>query len=208
MRRIRALIYLSTALVVLAACSHTTPVAGPPPAASAQSASAPATGPAANSAGGGGSIPNPGAVAGQLDVSKLCAAVPQADVQKLFKATAPAVTANPLECDWGAGGVTVDIYFNDPTKHYLSDLFGSSPTPLAGVGDFAEWSQPVPGETVPFVGCHRGTTSITVSPGLDVDQTTLTYTGSDPFYKVDPASAAQYAAEEGAICTALFTAGA
>jgi hypothetical protein len=44
---------------------------------------------------------------GPLDVSKLCAAVPHSDVQKLFKAPAPAVVSNPGECDWGSatGGV-------------------------------------------------------------------------------------------------------
>ena len=59
---------------------------------------------------------------------------------------------------------------------------GSGTSPPSG-------GRPVPGATVPDVGCHRGTTSITITPGLDVDQTTLTYTGSDPFYKIDPGSA-------------------
>jgi hypothetical protein len=143
-----------------------------------------------------------------LDVSKLCAAVPQADIQKLFKATAPAVVANPGECDWGAGGVTVDIYFNDANKKFYSDG-GVSPAtanPLPGVGDLAQWAEAVPGMTVPFVVAHKGTTSISVTPSLDVDQTTMSYTGSSPFFKVSKAAAAEYAAEEGQICNDLFAA--
>jgi hypothetical protein len=208
MRRIRVLLCLSTAAIMLAACSHNVPAARPTPASGPAPAAgpAPASGTAAADTGGNSPAANLGG--GQLDVSKLCAAVPQADVQKLFKATAPAVTVNPLECDWGAGAITVDIYAGDPTKKYLTDLFGSSATPLSGIGDFAEWAQPVPGATVPNTGCHRGTTSITVTAGLNVDETTLSYTGSDPFYTIDPASAAGYATLEGALCTDMFNAGA
>ena len=205
MRRTRFALAVLTTAVLLAACSHNTPtssVSAGSPAGATTSASAPI-------AGIGSGVPGAiaSAVAGQLDVSKLCAAVPQADVQKLFKATAPSVTANPLECAWGPS-MTVDIYANDPAKKYLQDLFGSSPTQLSGLKFSAEWSEPVEDATVPDVGCSNGKTSITVSPGLDVDQTTLTYTGSDPFFKVDPASAAQYATEEAALCGDLYQAGA
>jgi hypothetical protein len=138
----------------------------------------------------------------------LCAAVPQADIQKLFKAPAPAVVANPGECDWGSGGITVDIYFNDANKQFYSNGAISTATakPLAGVGDLAQWQQPVPGATVPFLVAHKGSTTVSVSPGLDVSQTTMTYTGSSPFFKIPSASAAQYAAEEGQICNDIFAA--
>lgn len=195
MPRTRTLIALLPMIAVLGACSPSIPTAGP--------AAAAAGSPAA--AGPGGVL---GGIGGQMDVSKLCAAVPHDHVQRLFKDTAPSVTSNPLECDWGAGDLTVDIYFNDPSSKYLNDLFGPSSTRLPGVGDFAEWSQPVVGATVPFVGCHQGTTSITVTPGLDVDKTTLTFSGRPPIYRVDPASAAKYADDEAALCADLFTAGA
>jgi hypothetical protein len=145
---------------------------------------------------------------GPLDVSKLCAAVPQADVQKLFKATAPTFAAYPGECNWGNGAITVDIFFNDGNKKLYSGGGVSTATAkmLPGVGDLAQWAQPVPGQTVPFVVAHKGTTSISVSPGLDVDQTTMSYTGSSPFFKVSNASAEQYAAAEGQICNDLFAA--
>jgi hypothetical protein len=144
---------------------------------------------------------------GPLDVSKLCAAVPVADVQKLFKATAPSVSAYPGECNWG-GGITVDIYFNDVSKQFYNGggISVSTAKPLSGVGDVAQWSQPVPGMTAPFMAAQKGTTTISVSAGLDVDQTTMPYTGSAPFFKVTAASAAQYAAEEGQICNDLFAA--
>jgi hypothetical protein len=145
---------------------------------------------------------------GPLDVSKLCAAVPPADIQKLFKATAPAVVAYPGECNWGAGGITVDIFFNDANKKFYSNGGVSTATAktLPGVGDLAQWAQAVPGMTVPFVVAHKGTTSISVTASLDVDQTTMSYTGSSPFFKVSNAAAAQYAAEEGQICNDLFAA--
>lgn len=141
---------------------------------------------------------------GPLDVSKQCAAVSQPDVQKLFKATAPAVTVNPGECDWGGGALTVDIYSDDPTRKYLANLFAATAKPLSGVGDYAVWAQPVDGRTVPNVGCHNGSTTVTITAGLDVDKTTLTYTGTGPIFTVDPASAQIYAGEEGRICTDVF----
>jgi hypothetical protein len=145
---------------------------------------------------------------GPLDVSKLCAAVPQADVQKLFKAPAPAVVANPGECDWGSGGITVDIYFNDANKQFYDNgaISPATAKTLAGVGDLAQWQQPVPGATVPFLVAHKGSTTVSVSPGLDVSQTTMHYTGSSPFFKIPSASALQYAAAEGQICNDIFAA--
>jgi hypothetical protein len=143
---------------------------------------------------------------GPLDVSKLCAAVPKADVQKLFKATAPAVSANPAECDWGGGAITVDIFTNDGDKKYYNGGAVDHGTPISGIGDVAQWTQPVPDATVPVLAAHKGSTTITVSPGLDVADSTLQYTGSSPFYKIPADSALQYVVEEGKICNDLFAA--
>ena len=145
---------------------------------------------------------------GPLDVSTLCAAVPTADIQKLFKAPAPSLVSDPGECNWGSGGITVDIFPNDADK----SLYGggavsvASAAHLSGVGDIAQWSQPIPGHTVPFLVAHEGTTSISVSPSLDVDQTTIAFTGSAPFFDVSKAEALKYAIEEGRICTDIFSA--
>lgn len=147
-----------------------------------------------------------GLTGGSLDVSKICSAVPAADVQKLFKATAPAVTANPGECDWGSGAVTVDIYQGDTDKQYYNGGAITNGTPISGIGDVAQWSQPVPGATVPFLAAHKGSLTVTVSPGLDVADTTMSYTGSSPFYKIPAAAALQYAAAEGQICNDIFQA--
>lgn len=138
----------------------------------------------ANAPNGGAAL---GGLAGQLDVTKLCAAVKPADVQKLFKDTAPSVMEHPGECDWGAGGVTLDIYADDASKQYYNGgaINIASATPLPGVGDEAVWSQPVPGATVPVIAAHKGSTTCTITPGLNVNQTTMSFTGNDPFYKVD-----------------------
>jgi hypothetical protein len=163
------------------------------------------SGKVANSAG----VSIPAGLSGALqadDVSKICASIPKADVQKLFKGPVPAVVSNPGECDWGSGGITVDIYADDADKKYYTGgaIGAGQGTALPGVGDEALWAQPVSGATVPFVTCHKGSVSVSVTPGLDVDQTTLQYTGSAPFFTVAPDSAAQYAAEEGQLCTDVF----
>jgi hypothetical protein len=149
-----------------------------------------------------------GAGGGVLDVAKLCAAVSAADVQALFKNPAPALISNPGECDWGRGNMTVDIYRNDTTKeYYTGGAVSSSGTPLAGVGDKALWSQPVQGQTMPFITSRKGTTDCTVSPGLNVDQSSIEYTGQDPFFKITDAAASKYASAEGQICNDIFQAG-
>ncbi len=147
---------------------------------------------------------------GPLDVSKVCAAVPPADVQKLFKATAsaPALASYPGECNWGGGGITVDIFPNDADKSLYGGGAVSPATGahLSGVGDLAQWTQPVPGHTVPFLVAHKGSISISVSPSLNVDQTSIAYTGSAPFFDVSKAEALKYATEEGQICNDIFSA--
>jgi hypothetical protein len=171
----------------------------------ATASSVPASGTGSPSTTGAGVLPGLGA-GGPLDVSTLCAAVPAADVQKLFKDTPPPVTANPGECDWGSGAVTVDIFQNDADEQYYNTGGVVDGTPISGVGDVAQWIQPVPGATVPFLAAHKGSTTITVSPGLEVDQSTMEYTGSSPFFHVPDSAALAYAAAEGQLCNDLFAA--
>ncbi len=150
-----------------------------------------------------------GGALSSLDVSKLCAAVSTADVQKLFKDTAPKVVANPGECDWGSGDITVDIDQNDTSKQfYPGGAFGGTEPALPGVGDKALWSAPVANMTLPFITSRKGNTDCSISPGLDVDKSSITYTGSDPFFKIADADELSYAQEEGQICNDLFKAGA
>jgi hypothetical protein len=159
---------------------------------------------AAKAAGGSGLS---GAL-GSLDVSKLCTAVSTADVQKLFKDTAPKVVADPGECNWG-GGITVDIDKNDTSKQfYPGGAFSGSEPALSGVGDQALWTQPVQNMTLPLVTSRKGNTDCSVSVGLDVDNSSIAYTGSAPFFKIADADELTYAQEEGQICTDLFKAGA
>jgi hypothetical protein len=194
------IVLAASALLGLAACSSSGVASG------GGQPAAPAGGGATSAAGGAvTNLPGLGP-GGPLDVSKLCAAVPNADVQKLFKGPVPAVTANPGECDWGGGDVTVDVFSDDPSKQYYNGGAVTNGTPISGVGDVAQWAQPVPGATVPFLAAHKGSLTITISPGLDVADTTMTYTGKSPFYKIPAAAALQFATEEGQICNDMFAA--
>jgi hypothetical protein len=165
---------------------------------------------AAEAAGGGNSSAANDALGGalsSLDVSKLCAAVKAADIQKLFKASTPKLAVEPGECDWGGGNVTVDIDLKDTSKQfYPGGAFSGTEAQLTGVGDEALWSQPIKGMTVPFITARKGSTDCSISPGLDVDQTSMPYTGSDPFFKIADADALQYATEEGQVCKDIFSA--
>ena len=191
------------ALLALAACSGSNGQSTAAAPTSASASGGDASGVAAQASAAASSL---GTAGGSLDVSKLCAAVPSADVQKLFKATAPAVTVNPLECDWGSGAITVDIYAGDTDKQYYNSGGGNTGTSIGGIGDIAQWMQPVPGATVPDLAAHKGSLTITVTTGIDVADTTMQYTGKSPFYKIPAAAAQQYAAEEGQICNDMFQA--
>jgi len=197
--RLAAVVTVGTLTLLLAGCSGSSGKGGGT--SNGASAANAANGAAASAASRLGLGPG-----GPLDVSKLCAAVPAADVQKLFKAAAPKVTANPGECDWGAGGITVDIYAGDADKKYYNSGAVVDGTAISGIGDVAQWAAPVPGATVPFLAAHKGTTTITVAPGLDVPETTMTYTGSDPFFKIPAASAQRYVQAEGQLVNDLFAA--
>lgn len=191
---------------VLAACSS----AGGNPAAPAPSAAiagTPDTVGTPNSASGTSNVLGQGP-GGPLDVTKLCAAVPLADVQKLVKATVgPADPAAALlgECLW-AGGVEADIYRDDTDKRYYNTGVPDG-TPVSGVGDTAQWSAAVPLATVPSLAAQKGSTTVTITVDGDAPDTTLTYsTGSFGSYKIDPASNAHYVTEQGQICNDIFAA--
>ena len=169
---------------------------------------------AAAAAAAGGSAPAGAAAAiagatkagGPLDNSKQCAAVKPADVQALMKAPVTPVANFPGECSFYGGDLKIDIYANDPTqKYYQNPVNGPGTTPVPGVGDQAQWFAPVTGATTPWVEAHKGSTTCTISPA-DPPETTLAYTGSDPFFKIAPADSAAYAAKEGVLCNDIFAA--
>jgi hypothetical protein len=169
---------------------------------------------AAIAAAAGGSAPAGAAAAivgatgagGPLDESKLCAAVKPADVQALMKAAVTPVVNNPGECAWYGGDLKIDIYANDPTqKFYQNPVNGPGTTPVPGVGDQAQWFAPVPGATTPWIEAHKGSLTCVLSPA-DPPETTLAYTGTDPFFKIAPADSAAYAAKEGVLCNDIFAA--
>jgi hypothetical protein len=141
---------------------------------------------------------------GPLDVSKLCGAIKPADVQALMKASVTPVVDYPGECSFYGGDLKVDIYLNDPTQHYYQNAVGAAgTTALPGVGDQAQWSQPVTGKTTPYIEAHKGsTTCVTESP--DPPETTMLFTGSDPFFTITTSDAAAYAAKEGVLCNDVF----
>ncbi len=169
-----------------------------------------------SSTSGAGSTPNSGGepsnVLGQgpggpLDVSKLCSAVPLADVQKLVKATVgPATAATALlgTCQWGE--VTASIYRDDTAKKYYNGGSVYNGTPVSGVGDVAQWGAAVPLATAPSLAAQKGSLTVTIDVGGEVADTTLSYTGSSGSYRIGAASNAKYIDEEGQICNDIFAA--
>jgi hypothetical protein len=143
---------------------------------------------------------------GPLDTSKQCAAIKPADVQALMKAPVTPVVNNPGECSFYGGDLKIDIYANDPNqKYYLNPVNGPGTTPVPGVGDQAQWFAPVVGTNTPWIEAHKGSTTCVVSPA-DPPETTIPYTGTDPFEKIATADSAAYAAKEGVLCNDIFNA--
>jgi hypothetical protein len=208
-----SLVLVATSACVLTGCSKSGSSGSAPAAGAANAAAATGSGSSGDAAAGvsapaGAAAALAGATGagGPLDVSKLCAAVKPADVQALMKAPVAAVVDNPGECSWYGGDLKIDIYPNDPNqKYYQNPVNGPGTTPLSGVGDQAQWFAPVPGSTTPWVEAHKGSLTLELSPA-DPPETTLPYTGSDPFFKIAPADSAAYAAKEGVLLNDIFAA--
>jgi hypothetical protein len=144
---------------------------------------------------------------GPLDMSKQCAAMNAADVQALMKAPVTKVTVDPGECSFYGGDLKIDLYPGDSTQqYYLNPVGGPGTTPISGVGDQAQWSQAVPEATTPLVEAHKGSLTCVISPA-DPPETTLVYTGTDPFFKIADSDAAAYAEKEARLCSDAFSVG-
>jgi hypothetical protein len=207
------LVLVATSACVLTGCSNSGS-SGSPSTGTAAATSTAAAAVAAAASAAGVSVPAGAAAAlagatgagGPLDTSKQCAAIKPADVQVLMKAPVTKVVDYPGECSFYGGDLKIDIYPNDPNqKFYQNPVNGPGTTPLSGVGDQAQWFAPVPGGTTPWVEAHKGSLTCELSPA-DVAETTIPYTGSDPFFKIAPADSAAYAAKEGVLCQDIFNA--
>jgi hypothetical protein len=201
---------MTTAACLLSGCSKSKSSAS----AAGDSGAALAAAGASAAAAAGVSVPAGAAAAiagatgagGALDESKLCAAIKPADVQALMKAPVTPVVNNPGECSFYGGDLKIDIYANDPTqKYYQNPVNGPGTTPVPGVGDQAQWFAPIVGTNTPWIEAHKGSTTCVVSPA-DPPETTIPYTGTDPFEKIATADSAAYAAKEGVLCNDIFNA--
>lgn len=144
------------------------------------------------------------AVAAKIDVSKQCEAIPTADVQALLKSPPGDQVHNPLECDWKNTSLKVDLTPDDADKKSYNELFATQGHSLAGLGDVAQWFEPVPGRTAPDVNAHKGNLTCYVSAGDPITTLTLRYTGSDPFFNVTEAASLAYANLEAKLCADIF----
>jgi hypothetical protein len=145
-------------------------------------------------------------VSGQLDVSKQCAMIPTADVQALLKGSPGSAANQPLQCSWSGTDLQISLSPMDSDKSDYNALVSSDGHAIAGLGDEAQWSQPVKGATIPNVDAHKGSLSCYVQAPDDITTTTLPYTGSDPFYTITDTDALAYATKEAKLCADLFAA--
>ncbi|BEP15703.1 hypothetical protein acdb102_40140 [Acidothermaceae bacterium B102] len=140
-----------------------------------------------------------------LDVTKYCNAVPHADIQALIKATVGAPVDFPLQCGWKGTDLKLSVNPNDDNVKAGSELIvGSDAKPLTGVGDTAKWDAPVPNATLPNVFAQKGAKFTCYVQAGDVPQSTVTYTGSDPFFKITDAAELAYATKEAKLCSDVF----
>jgi hypothetical protein len=140
---------------------------------------------------------------------KYCSAIKTADVQVLVKATVAQPVVEPDECDWLGGQLKVTIYANDSSEKYYKEQstdLGAG-TALSGVGDEAAIIEPIVGKTTPSVIAHKGSLTCNATSPSEMSDTTMTYTGSSPFYDATPASETAYAAKLGVLCADVFSAG-
>ena len=146
-----------------------------------------------------------GVVGGQVDVSKQCSAIPTADVQALLKSPPGAPVSLPLICAWKNTDLQVSLSPNDTDRKNYTDLISSGGHAISGLGDEAQWAEPVPGATVPNVNAHKGTLTCYVQGADDIKTTTLPHTGSEPFYKITDADSLAYATAESKLCADIFS---
>jgi hypothetical protein len=138
------------------------------------------------------------------DVSKQCAAIPIAQVQALVKAKVTVAANEPLQCSWKGIDLQVSLSPNDADKSsYKALLFISGGHAITGLGDVAQWFEPVAGMTVPDVNSHKGTLTCYVQ-GPDVALSTIPHTGTDPFFKISDAAGLAYATKEAKLCADIF----
>ncbi len=146
----------------------------------------------------------PSAVAGQnfggtsLDVSKSCAAIKSDDIQALEKAPVGAAVANPEECDFAGGAITVSIVPNDTDLSEYTQNLGTS-TDISGIGDKARWLQATTGSP-PWLFVHQGSATCHVEADSDAQNTTLVYSGNPPFDTMTSSALLDYVHKEAAVC--------
>jgi len=138
-----------------------------------------------------------------LDVSKQCATLPTAAVQALVKDPIGSPRNAPEECGWTGTDLHITLNLRDADSRSYKELTGTGDHPISGLGDVAEWSEPVPGMTVPNVNAHKGSVTCRVE-ATDVAHSTIPYTGKDPFFKIADADSLAYANKEAALCADLF----
>jgi hypothetical protein len=144
------------------------------------------------------------AVSAKIDVSKQCEAIPLADVQALLKSAPGDQVHYPLECGWKNTTLKVDLSPDDADKKSYNALLSTEGHAITGLGDVAQWSEPVPGRTAPDVNAHKGSLTCYVQSADPITTLTLPYTGSDPFFKVTDADSLAYANLEAKLCADIF----
>lgn len=139
---------------------------------------------------------------GSID-AKICAAIAN-DVAAITKNVSSPATF-PGQCAFGGGATTVSFDINDPQHADITDVLGTSVNKIGGIGDGAVWSD-AGGEVVPTLGAWKGSVSCLVQPDSNVDNDSVTHTGTSPFIKISDADGVAYAQKMGAVCTDVFAA--
>jgi hypothetical protein len=151
--------------------------------------------------------------------AKYCAAIKVADAQVLTTATLSAAkSGGPQSCafllpgqDVSGDNLTVTVFAGDSSKKFydnsVTELLAGAGTALPGVGDEAEWGQPVAGESSPVVVAHKGSLSCVAAGPADLTPMMIDKTGGGPIYQVSSAAAASFAAKMGVLCNDVFSVG-
>jgi hypothetical protein len=194
--RTRTLVAVALCLSLLSACSSGS--SKPTATAAGQSA--------ATSASGAATVVATSAAGGKA--ADICAKIPLADAQALTpQPLQPSTNTGIGECLFHNAGqdLKVDYYLDDTDQQYYTSLSGSNDHPLAGVGDEAYWNEPIPGQSPPALFAHQGDETCTILSN-DPPDTTLKYSGSEPFIKVTDADALAYVQLMAKVCEDVFAA--